>query len=106
MSATTAPADAAAPTPSPAFGDLAAAVDRLTGAQPCDADVTMLRWRDGGGTDLGSLTLVCGACHHRVHAEGWTVLPGGSSSRLGAPPGHPVAKARRRGPRPFAVRTR
>ncbi len=55
-------------------------------------------WRDGGGTDLENLTLVCGSCHHRIHGEGWTVVPEGLSFRLEAPPGHPVAKARRRRP--------
>lgn len=41
-----------------------------------------LRWwtRDRGPTDLRNAILLCTACHHRVHDEGWEI-------RIDAPPG-------------------
>ncbi|WCM54779.1 HNH endonuclease [Microbacterium sp. EF45047] len=34
-----------------------------------------LRWwmRDGGGTDLSNGILLCVACHHRIHDDGWEI---------------------------------
>ena len=30
-------------------------------------------WSKGGLTDLNNLLLVCDACHHKIHEDGWTV---------------------------------
>lgn len=47
-----------------------------------------IRWwmRDRGPTDLRNGILLCTACHHRVHDEGWEI-------RIDSPPGSPVAAA-------------
>ncbi|WP_432806393.1 HNH endonuclease [Microbacterium neungamense] len=29
--------------------------------------------RDGGGTDLSNGILLCVACHHRIHDDGWEI---------------------------------
>ncbi|MFO8076059.1 MAG: DUF222 domain-containing protein [Actinomycetota bacterium] len=54
-------------------------------------------WRHGGPTDLENLTLLCVACHHLVHEDGWRVVAHGDGFGLTAPPDHPVAAARARG---------
>ena len=62
-------------------------------------------WRHGGPTDLANLTLVCSACHHRIHHEGWRVVADGERFRLARPSASPpgtsrVPNAARGGPDP------
>ncbi len=51
---------------------------------PAFAEAHHLRWweRDAGPTDLDNGVLLCTACHHRIHEEGWEI-------RIERPPGAP-----------------
>ena len=46
------------------------------GAAPARCHGHHLRWwqRDGGRTDLRNGALLCTACHHRLHADGWEIV--------------------------------
>lgn len=45
------------------------------GAPPARCIVHHIRWwaRDRGPTDLGNGILLCTACHHRIHDDGWEI---------------------------------
>ncbi|MGW9113905.1 DUF222 domain-containing protein [Microbacterium sp. NPDC055683] len=44
------------------------------GAPPSHTVVHHIRWWSrGGGTDLDNAILLCTACHHRVHGDGWDI---------------------------------
>lgn len=45
------------------------------GAPPARCIVHHIRWwaRDGGPTDLSNGILLCTACHHRIHDDGWEI---------------------------------
>jgi hypothetical protein len=51
---------------------------------PAFAEAHHIRWweRDAGPTDLDNGILLCTACHHRIHEEGWDI-------RIERPPGTP-----------------
>ena len=51
---------------------------------PAFTEAHHLRWweRDAGPTDLDNGILLCTACHHRIHEEGWEI-------RIDRPPGAP-----------------
>lgn len=48
----------------------------MCGAPPGITRAHHIRWwtRDAGPTDLANLVLLCEACHHRIHDNGWDVL--------------------------------
>jgi len=49
-------------------------------------------WADGGGTDLGNLTLVCSTCHRRVHEGGYRSYKAHDGELVFLTPGgHPLA---------------
>ncbi|MEN2737934.1 DUF222 domain-containing protein [Microbacterium sp. X-17] len=52
------------------------------GAPPHMTVVHHLRWwaRDAGRTDLGNGILLCVACHHRIHNDGWDIRIDGTGS--------------------------
>lgn len=47
----------------------------LCGAPPAWTHGHHIRWwqRDAGPTDLDNGVLLCTACHHRIHADGWRI---------------------------------
>lgn len=78
---------------------------------PAFAEAHHIRWweRDAGPTDLDNGILLCTACHHRIHEEGWEIRiehPSGATPAAGVvwfiPPPHidptrtPRAGGRRR----------
>lgn len=47
----------------------------MCGAPPGQVKVHHIKWwqRDGGPTDLNNGILLCEACHHRIHDNGWDI---------------------------------
>jgi predicted restriction endonuclease len=45
-------------------------------APPSWTEAHHIRWweRDAGPTDLNNGVLLCTACHHRIHRDGWDIL--------------------------------
>ena len=52
------------------------------GAPPAWTHVHHLDWweRDRGPTDLANGVLLCTACHHTIHDEGWTITVEGTGT--------------------------
>jgi len=55
----------------------------MCGAPPSHTKAHHLRWwaRDAGPTDLSNGVLLCEACHHRIHDNGWDIRIEGTGTR-------------------------
>jgi hypothetical protein len=55
----------------------------MSNAPPSHSKAHHLRWwaRDAGPTDLSNGVLLCTACHHRIHDNGWDIRIDGTGTR-------------------------
>jgi hypothetical protein len=90
-----------------------ALVERDAGCAQCHAppswtEAHHIRWweRDAGPTDLSNAVLLCTACHHRVHRDGWDIHVDGTDVWFTPPAAiDPTRTPRRGGRRAFTDTT-